>query len=630
MEDLDLDKLSEELKAVEPSQEYDLEEILKEDFGDVPEVTDGEEPLTPTPEPSDEAGGREFPEEEDSDSADSGAIDEFEDFMEEERPPRPGRERRQRPVPEVPVEVLALLGILAMAAVLAGVAVAGGLEGVAWRVVMTISLVTACVPLALNGLEILNDRGRVPASLVMIVACAVRALCGGVVEAVITAIIFNLLSAVLDAFTGHELRLVYDRLEAGVGELGESEKARVENQLREIAGKRLKPVVLERTLDRFALLGLLGVGAVVSVIPPLLSELGFAVWISRAAALLAVGLYSGEAAAVMNALNGADSCVSQGIFFSSAGAVAASAQITSVLFSKSGTLTDGEYQVTGMDPVRLSEDQLLFLAVYAGAWSDHPLHAAVRRRAGFAPDRARVERHQERPGYGTVVMLDGQSIVAAGNIDLMEELGVKGDFYIPGQTCLFVAVGKTLVGRIDFADGLRADAAAAVKELRRQRVANVALMTGDNALGATNLGRSIGITEVYSDCRPADKLSRLQYILDSQERDDRLAFVSADSADRELLEMANVGVGMGELCEGSAVFPDLVIASGKLITLPVAIGVARALRRNSRLSLLISAAVRLICAVLAVTGVLSLWSTATVMLLLEAGLFFNTRVPDER
>ena len=641
MEELELEKLSEELKAVEPSQEYDLEEILKEDFGDGPDVSGApepepepeppetaEEPFTLPPELSDEAAAREYPEPDDAPPEDG--EDDFEDFMEEERPARPKRERRARSVPEVPVETLALLGILAVAAVLAGVAVAAKLEDTAWRVVMTLSLIVACVPMALDGLDILSDRGRIPPSLVMIAACAVLALCGGVVEAVIAAIIFNLLGAVLDAFTGHELRLVYDRLEAAMGELEENERKRVDNQLREIAGKRLKPIVLERTLDRFLLLGLLGLGVVIGGIVPLISDAGFAVWIGRAAALLAVGIYCGETAAVMNALNGADSCVSLGIFFSGAGTQAAAAQITSVLFSLSGTLTDGNYQVAGTDPVRLSEDQLLYLAAYAGAWSDHPLHAAVRRRAGFTPDRTRVERHREKPGYGTLVMLDGQSIVAAGNIDFMEELGVKGDFYMPGKTCLFVAVGKTLVGRVDFVDDVRPDAAAAVKALRGEGVANVALMTGDNALSATTLGRGIGITEVYSDCRPGDKLSRLQYILDSQEPDDRLAFVSAGGGDRELLELANVGVGMGKVNEESDVFPDLVIASGKLATLPAAIGVARALRRNSRLSFLISAAVRLLCAILAVTGVLSLWSIATVMLLLEAALFFNTRVPDER
>ncbi len=640
MEELELEKLSEELKTVEPSQEYDLEEILKEDFGDgqdapgepereaePPETA--EEPFTLPPELSDEAAAREYPEGPQEEPPEDG-DDDFADFMEEERPERPKRERRTRSVPEVPVETLAFLGILAVAAVLAGIAAAAKLEGAAWRVVMTLALIVACAPMALDGLDILSDRGRIPPCLVMIAACAVLALCGGVVEAVIAAIIFNLLGAVLDAFTGHELRLVYDRLEAAMEELGENERKRVDNQLREIAGKRLKPIVQERALDRMLLLGLLGVGVLIGGIVPLLSDAGFAVWIGRAAALLAVGIYCGETAAVMNALNGADSCVSQGIFFSGSGAAAAAAQVTSVLFSKSGTLTDGNYEVAGIDPVRLSEEQLLYLAAYAGAWSDHPLHAAVRRRAGFTPDRARVERHREKPGYGTVVMLDGLSIVAAGNIDFMEELGVKGDFYMPGKTCLFVAVGKTLVGRVDFEDTARADAAEAVKALRGEGVANVALMTGDNALSATTLGRGIGITEVYSDCRPGDKLSRLQYILDSQEPDDRLAFVSADIGDRELLEIANVGVGMGTLCEESAVFPDLVIASGKLATLPAAIGVAHALRRNSRLSFLISAAVRLVCAVLAVTGVLTLWSTATVMLLLEAALFFNTRVPDER
>ena len=168
MEELELEKLSEELKTVEPSQEYDLEEILKEDFGDgqdapgepereaePPETA--EEPFTLPPELSDEAAAREYPEGPQEEPPEDG-DDDFADFMEEERPERPKRERRTRSVPEVPVETLAFLGILAVAAVLAGIAAAAKLEGAAWRVVMTLALIVACVPMALDGLDILSDR----------------------------------------------------------------------------------------------------------------------------------------------------------------------------------------------------------------------------------------------------------------------------------------------------------------------------------------------------------------------------------------------------------------------------------------------------------------------------------------
>lgn len=636
MEDKEIERLSEELRDVEVPAELDIEDILKEDFGDAPQDPEpapepaAEEPEAPAvPEP--ESAAAEEPFELPAELSDEAAEEEFprddEDLPSGEK--RPG-ERRRRELPELSNETLFLLAGMALSAVLAAIAVALGLEKTAWRVMMTLSLIVGCAPMALGCLDIVKDRSRVPAPLIMIAACVLTALCGGVVEAVITAVIFNLLYAVLEAFTGHELHIVYDRLEAELDGLGEAERTRVSNQLREIAGRRLQPIVRERALDRLILLGLLAFGAFLCVVPPLVSKAGFAVWIGRAAALLAVGLYAGDSATLMSTLNAVDSCVSAGIFFSGNGAMEATAEVTSVLFNKSGTLTDGEYRVVGTDPVRISEEQLLFLAVYAGAWSNHPLDKAVRFHAGYAPDRTRVERHQERAGYGSVVQLDGRQIVAVGNIDLMEELGVKGDMYIPGETCLFVAVGKTCVGRIDFADALRPEAAGTVNELRRQRVANVALMTGDNALNATNVGRRLGITEIYSDCRPADKVSRLQYILDTQERDDRLAFVGSGNVDRELMEMANIGVSMGLFQGDNGTTPDLVITSEKLTTLPAAISIARAVRRNAFVSFVVSAAVRILTAILSVTGVLSLWSAVTIVLLLQAGLFFNTRVPDER
>lgn len=614
---------------MEVPPELKLEDILHENFGE--DMPEGHYPSADL-----SALAHDDIEDEDAfelpdDLSDAAARAEFPDSqLQREKQKKHARRKYKLNIPEVPNEVLLLLAGMALSAVSASVAVWLGLEDTAWKVMMTLSLAVGLAPMLLESVGFLKDRSHVPAPLLMVLCCVISAVSGGVVEAVITAIIFNLLYAVIEAFTEHELHIVYDRLESGLEDLGEAERTRVSDQLREIDSRRIRQVVLERKIDKLLVLVVLGVGVFVSLIPPLFDGMSFGKWIGRAAAMLAVCLYTGETAILMSYLNAMDSCASEGIYFSGTASMSAAAELTSVLFSKSGTLTDGKYRITGTDPVRISDEQLIYLAAYAVAWSDHPLAKAVKSYAGFVPDKSRVERHQERPGYGSLVQLDGDQIIVAGNIDLMEELGVKGDMYIPGETCMFVAVGKTCVGRIDFADGLREDAAEAVNELRWQRTANIALMTGDNALNATNVGKRLAITEVYSDCRPKDKLSRLQYILDTQERDDRLAFVSSDSADRELLEMANLSVMMGESGDVTGLFPDILISPARLSKLPLAIGISKAVRRNNRISLLVSAVVRLAAAVLAATGILSLWSTVTIVLLMEAGLFFNTRVPDER
>ena len=621
MEEKETGKLDTELQDTEVPEKTGPEDTEKEE-------TEGAGPVTP----EDPAGGT--GEAESSDEPASTGEAEFEDFLPgedvpEEREARADRGRRSLPV--ISDAALLLLAATALAAVLASIAMAMRLQDTLWRVVMTLSLAVACVPMIPGILGFIRDRGRVPAELVMLVSSVLLSLCGGVVEAVIAVIIFDLLRAIIDAFTGHELGLVTRRLEEEHDRIeDEARRARIANQLREIRTVRLRPIVLERKFDFLVLLVMLGLGAILSLIPPLFDEMNFLKWLGRAAAALAVCAYSGDAGVLMTYLNAMDSCTSAGIFFAETGTMTAASEITSVLFSKTGTLTEGRFHVIGTDPVRISEKQLMFLAAYAGAWSEHPIDRAVRQYAGFLPDRSRVQRHQEREGYGALAQLDGQQIIAVGNIDLMEELGVRGDMYIPGETCVFVAVGRTCVGRIDFADDLRSDAVSTVNELRRQRVANVALMTGDNALNSTNIGRSLGISEVYSDCRPKDKLSRLQYILETQERDDRLAFIGSQREDTELMEMANISVVLGSNPDVTGTFPDVLLPSEKLIKLPLAISISRAVRRVVLINFLISTAVRVLAVILAAAGVLSLWSAATVMLLLEAGLFFNTRVPDER
>lgn len=606
MEDKEKELLSEleGTDAYVPDGGYDLEEILNEDFsadvqpgepdGAVTEPSPVEEKNAPAPEPREERS------------------------LEEDASEEEGEEREPLKLPNISVKLLGLLAVVTLAAVLICVSVRFELPNAARIALETVGIALACVPMVVMSLGILRDRDRVPAPLLMALAVILLAVSGDIIEALVAAVFFDICDAALGYFYRRELRLVESRLREKSAEADKPLSMRLEAILREVSYGRVRPIVSGRALEKLVIFGVLALTVVISVIVPLVDGMNFAKWLGRGGALLAVCVFTGEAGVLMTFLNAADSAAEDGIYFSGSAAVTAATQVTSVLFNKSGTLTDGNYRVVNVDPVRLSNDQLLYLAVCAGAWSEHPLARAIREYAGIVPDRSRFTHHTEREGYGSMVSLEGGQIVAAGNIEFMENLGVRGDMYIPGETCVFVAVGKVCVGRIDLADELKADAVTVVHELRRLKVANVALMTGDNALNATNTGRRLGIAEVYSDCRPKDKVERLQYILDSQERDDRLMVVSSSGRDKEIMEMANISATLGMGDDVTDAYPDIVITSGKLTDLTRALRISKRVRADLAAGFAAASAVRVVCLVLALAGVLRLWGVTALML--AAGL----------
>ena len=146
-------------------------------------------------------------------------------------------------------------------------------------------------------------------------------------------------------------------------------------------------------------------------------------------------------------------------------------------------------------------------------------------------------------------------------------------------------------------------------------------MTGDNALSATNIGKSVNISEIYSDCRPQEKAARLKYIMDTQERGDSLIVVSHAGEDSDLLEMADIGVTLGIGLEATDKFPDVVIPTGGLMAIPKLIRVAKKAGRSVLVNDLVYVAVRSLAAILALTGVLPMWAAVIVMSAVQIGTF---------
>ncbi|MGX8699349.1 MAG: HAD-IC family P-type ATPase, partial [bacterium] len=295
----------------------------------------------------------------------------------------------------------------------------------------------------------------------------------------------------------------------------------------------------------------------------------------------------------------------RGVAFSGCRSIRTAAALTSLVFNKTGTITEGNYRVSGLYPVRITEQQLLYLAAYAEASSEHPLAKAITAAAGVKVDTAQIARSRMEPGMGAIVQLKNGQILTAGSIELMDKLGLAEEA-VPGLgVAVYVAVGKTFVGRIDLEDTIRPGARETVEQLRKQGVVNVALMTGDNSISASAIGKEVGISEIYADYLPKDKIDRISAIVKAQKKNERLAYVTGAGSDIPAQRLADLGIILGE-GEG-ATGTRVNIPSGELTALPNVVRCAKRVRTASLCAVILLLVAKLVSVVLGLLGLFPLF-----------------------
>jgi P-type Cu2+ transporter len=253
----------------------------------------------------------------------------------------------------------------------------------------------------------------------------------------------------------------------------------------------------------------------------------------------------------------------RGILFKNALALESSAHIGAVVMDKTGTLTKGEPEVTGVVTGGLDEREVLRLAAAVERESEHPLAEAVVRHAdGLGVPAARAEGFANLPGYGALARVDGRA-VAVGNTRLMDQEGVdlgalanrREEMTSAGRTVVWVAVDSRAAGLIGIADAPRPTSAAAVTALAEAGV-EVVMLTGDNQATAQRIAAQLGVGTVIAEVLPGDKASK---IADLQRAGKKLAMVGDGVNDAPALAQADLGIAIGAGTDVAIETADVVL-----------------------------------------------------------------------
>ena len=279
-----------------------------------------------------------------------------------------------------------------------------------------------------------------------------------------------------------------------------------------------------------------------------------------------------------------------------------------VVFDKTGTMTQGVFEVTGIHHNTMQEEKLLEYAALAESFSSHPISKSLCKAFGGVLDKSRVSDIEEISGHGVTAQIDGRT-VAVGNSKLMKKLGIEYTDCHKVGTIVHVAIDGRYEGHIVISDIIKPTAKAAIKALHKAGVEKTIMLTGDARNVAEQVAAELGIDEVYSELLPSDKVEKVEQILAEKGEKEKLAFVGDGINDAPVLRRADIGIAMGALGSDAAIeAADIVLMDDDPLKISKAIKISRKCLRIVYENIYFAIGIKVICLILGALGIANMWA----------------------
>ena len=365
-----------------------------------------------------------------------------------------------------------------------------------------------------------------------------------------------------------------------------------------------------------------------AILPPIISLLmgnpaQWGTWIYRALTFLVISCPCALVISIpLSFFAGIGGASSQGVLIKGSNYMETLAQTKTVVFDKTGTITQGVFEVCGIHQHNCTEERrehvgckpeytpeeehILEYAALAECHSTHPISVSLQKAYGKKLDQTRVTDVQEIGGHGVIATVDGHQ-VAAGNDKLMKQLNIEYRCNCVG-TIVHMAIDGAYAGHILIADVIKPHAAEAMSKLKAAGVRNLVMLTGDDDKVAKQVASKVGITEVHSKLLPADKVSQVERLLSQKGEKEALAFVGDGINDAPVLSRADIGIAMGALGSDAAIeAADIVLMDDDPLKISKAIRIAKKCMRIVYENIYFAIGIKVICLILGAIGIANMW-----------------------
>ena len=331
-------------------------------------------------------------------------------------------------------------------------------------------------------------------------------------------------------------------------------------------------------------------------------------WIYRALTFLVISCPCALVISIpLSFFAGIGGASNQGVLVKGSNYLETLAQTKYVVFDKTGTMTQGVFEVSGIHHNEMPDEKLLEYAALAECSSSHPISKSLQKAYGKPIDRNRVTDIEEISGNGVIAKVDGVS-VAAGNSKLMNRLGISYQECHHVGTVVHMAVDGKYAGHILISDIVKPHAKEAIAELKKAGITKTVMLTGDSKRVADQVAADLGINEVYSELLPADKVTKVEELLANKTEKEKLAFVGDGINDAPVLSRADIGIAMGALGSDAAIeAADIVLMDDDPLKISKAIKIARKCIRIVYENIYFAIGIKVLCLILGAVGIANMW-----------------------
>ena len=351
-----------------------------------------------------------------------------------------------------------------------------------------------------------------------------------------------------------------------------------------------------------------------AILPPVVRMLfmsaspEWATWIYRALTFLVISCPCALVISIpLSFFAGIGGASREGVLVKGSNYLETLSQTKYVVFDKTGTMTEGVFEVTGVYENTMDKEKVLEYAALAESFSSHPISKSLKKAYGREIDQTRVSDVEEISGHGIIAKVDGID-VAAGNYKLMKKLRLSYADSDKAGTVVHVAVNGKYEGYILISDRIKATAKEAIHALKKAGIERTIMLTGDSKTVADSVAKELGIDEVYSELLPSDKVAKVEELLAKKNRKSKLAFVGDGINDAPVLSRADIGIAMGAMGSDAAIeAADIVLMDDDPVKISKAIKISRKCLRIVYENTYFAIGIKLICLLLGAVGIANMW-----------------------
>lgn len=389
---------------------------------------------------------------------------------------------------------------------------------------------------------------------------------------------------------------------------GESTVSKILELVEHASSKKAKAENFITKFARYYTPAVAAAAVLLAVVPPVITGAAFSVWFERALTFLVISCPCALVISVpLSFFAGIGGASRNGILIKGSSYLESLSKPETVVFDKTGTLTKGTFKVTQTVPFNgFSKEELLKYCAYAENYSNHPIAVSLKAAFGKNTDPTKIKDIEEFAGSGVKAIVEG-ALILAGNDKLMEKFYIKYTKTCESGTVVYAAKDGNYLGYIVITDEIKEDAVCAVEELKKLAKQTV-MLTGDSAGSAEYTAHRLGIDKVYSQLLPADKVERIEELINAKNKNKTVIFVGDGINDAPVLTRSDVGIAMGGLGSDAAIeAADVVIMDDKPSKISAAICIAKKTMSIVKQNIAFAIGIKVLFLFLGAMGFITMW-----------------------